>query len=151
MSQIKALPSDGVPIGELARRTGVHIETIRYYEKIGILPAPPRTERGRRVYGPSQTRTLAFIRRARELGFAVDDIRALLALAEPEHISCAQVREIAAAHLGGVRAKLADLKRLEKILSQTIAHCSEEPTPACPILDMLGTAGRASLSQRGAV
>lgn len=143
MRPIKALPTDGIPIGELSRRTGVHIETIRYYEKIGILPAPPRSESGRRVYGPSQGRILAFIRRARELGLGIDDIRALLALAEPGHISCAQVREIAAAHLAGVRAKLADLKRLEKILSQTIARCSEEPTPVCPVLDMLETAGRA--------
>jgi MerR family transcriptional regulator, mercuric resistance operon regulatory protein len=119
-----------MPIG--SRRTGVHIETIRYYEKIGMLPSPPRSQSGRRLYGPSQTRTLAFIRRARELGFAIDDIRALLALAEPGHISCAQVREIAAAHVGGVRAKLADLKRLEKILSQTIARCSEGTTPTCP-------------------
>jgi MerR family transcriptional regulator, mercuric resistance operon regulatory protein len=141
--QIKALPADGMPIGELSRLTCVNIETIRYYEKIGMLPAPPRTESGRRVYGPCQTRTLAFIRGARELGFGIDDIRALLALAEPEHISCAQVREIAAAHLGGVRAKLADLKRLEKILSQTIARCTERTTPACPILDMLDIAVRA--------
>lgn len=129
--------AENFSIGELSRRTGVHIETIRYYEKIGMLPAPPRTESGRRVYGPSQARTLAFIGRARELGFGINDIRALLALAEPRHVSCAQVREIAAAHLGGIRAKLADLKRLEKILSQTIARCTEGPTPACPILDML--------------
>ena len=142
MRTIKALPADGLPIGELSRRTGVHIETIRYYEKIGMLPAPPRTASGRRVYGPSQTRTLAFIRRARDLGFGIDDIRALLALAEPGQVSCAQVREIAAAHLGGVRAKLADLKRLEKILAQTIALCSEGTIPACPILDMLETTGR---------
>jgi MerR family mercuric resistance operon transcriptional regulator len=83
-----------------------------------------------------------FFRRARELGFGIVDFRALLALAEPEHISCAQVREIAAAHLGGVRVKLADLKRLEKILSQTIARCTERTTPACPILDMLDIAVR---------
>jgi MerR family transcriptional regulator, mercuric resistance operon regulatory protein len=143
VSQTKALPVDGLPIGGLSRRTGVHIETIRYYEKIGMLAAPPRTQNGRRAYGPRQTRTLAFIRRARELGFGIDDIRALLALAEPEHVSCAQVREIAVAHLGGVRAKIADLKRLAKILSQTIARCSEGATPACPILDMLDIAGRA--------
>jgi MerR family transcriptional regulator, mercuric resistance operon regulatory protein len=80
---IKALPVDGMPIGELSRLCGVHIETIRYYEKIGMLPAPPRSESGRRIYGPGQMRTLVFLRRARELGFGIDDIRALLALAEP--------------------------------------------------------------------
>lgn len=145
MSPAKAMPAleDGMPIGELSRLTGVHVETIRYYEKIKMLPAPPRSKSGRRVYGPSQTRILTFIRRARELGFGIGAIRALLALAEPEHISCAQVREIAAAHLEGVRAKIADLKRLEKILSQTIARCSAGPAPACPVLDMLNVGDRA--------
>jgi MerR family transcriptional regulator, mercuric resistance operon regulatory protein len=137
---IKPLPAGRMPIGPLSRLTGVHIETIRYYEKIGMLPAPPRTESGRRVYGPTQMRKLAFIRRARQLGFGIGDIRALLVLAQPEHISCAQIREIAAAHLAGVRTKLADLKRLEKVLSQTIARCSAELTPACPILEMLNIA-----------
>jgi DNA-binding transcriptional MerR regulator len=78
--QIKALPADRMPIGELSRLCGVHIETIRYYEKIGMLPAPPRTESGRRVYGPKETRILVFIRRGRELGFTLDQIRACLIL-----------------------------------------------------------------------
>ncbi len=69
-----------LPIGELSRRSGVNIETIRYYERINVLPAPPRTANGRRVYGPAETRTLAFIRRSRELGFTLDEIRTLLAL-----------------------------------------------------------------------
>ena len=72
---------DGIPIGELSRLTGVNIETIRYYEKIKMLRAPPRTEGGRRVYGPAETRLLAFIRRGRELGVGLEDIRTLLALA----------------------------------------------------------------------
>ena len=73
----RADKSDGIPIGELSRLTGVNIETIRYYEKIKMLRPPPRTESGRRVYGPDETRALAFIRRGRELGFGLDDIRAL--------------------------------------------------------------------------
>ncbi len=97
MPNITNARAGSLSIGEVSRRTGVHIETIRYYEKVKMLPPPPRTEGKRRVYGPSQTRTLAFIRRARELGFGIDDIRALLALAEPQHVSCAQVREIAVA------------------------------------------------------
>jgi DNA-binding transcriptional MerR regulator len=72
--------SEALPIGELSRRTGVHIETIRYYERIKMLPAPPRTASGRRVYGLTETQTLAFIRRSRELGFTLDEIRTLLAL-----------------------------------------------------------------------
>src|SRR4029077_1622825 len=92
--QIKALPADRMQIGELSRLCGVHIETIRYYEKIGILPAPPRTESGRRVYGPKETRRRAFIRRGRELGFTPDQIRALLTLGGPGQASYAEVREI---------------------------------------------------------
>src|SRR2546423_1095354 len=80
-----------MPIGELSRLCGVHIETIRYYEKIGMLPAPPRTESGRRVYGPKETRILVFIRRGRELGFTLDQIRALLNLGGPGKASCAEV------------------------------------------------------------
>jgi MerR family mercuric resistance operon transcriptional regulator len=76
MRPITDARAEGLMIGELSRQTGVHIETIRYYEKINMLPAPPRTAGGRRVYGPVETRTLAFIRRARELGFTLDEILA---------------------------------------------------------------------------
>src|SRR5262245_48749462 len=98
MRPITALRADGVPIGELSRRTGVNIETIRYYEKIKMLPAPGRTAGGHRVYGPQQARILAFIRRGRELGFTLDEIRALLDLAGPGRASCAEVRVIAKRH-----------------------------------------------------
>lgn len=137
--------AESVAIGELSRLTGVHVETIRYYEKIYMLPAPPRTRGGRRVYGSSHMRMLAFIRRARELGFTLDEVRALLSLAGPDRNSCAEVREIAAAHLDGVRAKLANLMRLETILAQTIARCAQGSPPTCPVLDMLETTSRASL------
>jgi MerR family mercuric resistance operon transcriptional regulator len=83
-------------------------------------------------------RILSFIRRARELGFSIEDIRALLALAEPGRGSCSQVRKIANAHLLDVRRKLADLARLETILSDASARCSDGPAPTCPVLDMLG-------------
>jgi MerR family mercuric resistance operon transcriptional regulator len=128
---------EALSIGELSRRTGVHIETIRYYEKIEMLPAPPRTEGGRRVYGQSHVRTLAFIRRARELGFTPDEIRALLGLGGPERASCAEVRDIASAHLASVRAKLADLAKLETILAGAVARCGGGDAPACPVLDIL--------------
>jgi DNA-binding transcriptional MerR regulator len=91
---INALPADRMPIGELSRLCGVHIETIRYYEKIGMLPAPPRTESARRVYGPKETRILVFIRRGRELGFTLDQIRALLTLGGPAKASCAESRAV---------------------------------------------------------
>jgi MerR family mercuric resistance operon transcriptional regulator len=83
-------------IGELSRRTGVNIETIRYYERIKMLPAPPRTASGRRLYGQAETRSLFFIRRSRELGFTLNEIRVLLALsAESRQGTCAEVRELA--------------------------------------------------------
>ena len=126
-----------IPIGELSRLTGVNIETIRYYEKIKMLRTPPRTEGGRRVYGPTETRVLAFIRRARELGFRLDDIRALLALGAPATASCADVREIAAHHLDDIRSKIADLRKLERLLAKTIAQCSDNRVPHCPVVDIL--------------
>ena len=139
MAVITNARAEGLSIGELSRRTGVHIETIRYYERIMMLPAPPRTGGGRRVYGAEQLRTLAFIRRARELGFTLDEIRALIELNTSEGATCAEVREIAINHLESVRAKLADLARLETILAETIARCAGNLSPACPVLDMLAT------------
>jgi MerR family mercuric resistance operon transcriptional regulator len=129
--------SDGIPIGELSRLTGVNIETVRYYEKIKMLRPPPRTEGGRRRYGPTEIRVLAFIRRGRELGFGLEDIRALLALGAPGKASCANVREIAAHHLGDIRSKIADLRKLESLLAKTIAQCSGRRAPDCPVVDIL--------------
>jgi MerR family transcriptional regulator, mercuric resistance operon regulatory protein len=125
-------------IGALSRLTGVHIETIRYYERINILPAPPRTAGRRRAYGRSHQRTLEFVRRARELGFRLDEIRVLLKLDGSGRASCEEARGIASHHLAGVRAKLADLARLEAVLSETVAKCAANATPQCPVLDILG-------------
>jgi MerR family transcriptional regulator, mercuric resistance operon regulatory protein len=124
-------------IGELSRRTGVNAETIRYYEKVKMLPVPRRTAGGRRLYGPVETRILAFIRRARELGFTPDEVRTLLDLGGPEKASCSEVRVIAARHLEGVRAKIADLEKLERLLAKTIAKCSGRKVPECPVIDIL--------------
>jgi MerR family transcriptional regulator, mercuric resistance operon regulatory protein len=129
--------SDGIPIGELSQLTGVNIETIRYYEKIRMVRPPPRTEGGRRVYGPTEIRVLAFIRRGRELGFGLEDIRALLALGAPGNASCGDVREIASHHLDDIRSKITDLRKLERLLSKTIAQCSGSKAPDCPLVDVL--------------
>jgi MerR family transcriptional regulator, mercuric resistance operon regulatory protein len=138
---ITASPTPELAIGELSRRTGVHVETIRYYERIGMLPAPPRTPAGRRIYDADHRRQLGFIRRSRELGFTLDEIRALLELGGSARAPCAEVREIAGRHLVGVRAKLADLARLEAILSDTVALCVRNDGPACPVLDFLEAEG----------
>jgi MerR family transcriptional regulator, mercuric resistance operon regulatory protein len=127
----------GLTIGKLADAAGVHLETIRYYERIGVMPKPARTTSGYRSYGVEHARRLSFIRRARELGFAIEEIKTLLALAEPGHRSCADVRLLAVARLSDVRAKISDLRRLERILARTVAQCSGDATPACPVLDML--------------
>ena len=126
-----------IAIGQLSRRTGVNIETIRYYEKIKMLPKPPRTEGGHRVYGPTEERILAFIRRGRELGFTLDEIRALLDLGGPVQAPCADVRDIAAKHLADIRAKIADLRKLEKLLAVTIDRCEGGTAPECPILEIM--------------
>ena len=137
MRAITASRAENMAIGELSRLTGVNIETTRYYERIKMLPAPPRTASGRRVYGATDLRILAFIRRARELGFSPDEIRALLRLGGPEKASCREVREIAAHHLEGIRAKLGDLRKLERLQAKTVARCSGKTAPDCPVLDIL--------------
>src|SRR5215831_15832077 len=124
-------------IGRVSALTGVNIETIRYYERTGVLPAPPRTASGRRTYGSGEVRLLAFLRRARELGFSLDDIRALLQLGGPESAACRDVRRIAAHHLDDIRAKIGDLRKLERLLAKTVAQCTGTTAPDCPVLDIL--------------
>lgn len=127
----------GLTIGRLADAAGVNLETVRYYERIGLMPAPGRTPGGHRSYGREHARRLAFIRRARELGFGTGEIRTLLGLAEPGQSSCAEVKTIAIRHLARVHAKITDLTKLERVLTVTIECCSGGLTPSCPVLDML--------------
>jgi MerR family transcriptional regulator, mercuric resistance operon regulatory protein len=137
MRAITSLRTQNLSIGELSKHSGVNIETIRYYERVEMLVPPPRTASGRRVYGATDLRILVFIRRSRELGFSLDEIRALLRLGGPGQASCREVREIAASHLEDIRLKLSDLRKLERLLSKTVARCSGEMAPDCPILDIL--------------
>jgi MerR family transcriptional regulator, mercuric resistance operon regulatory protein len=137
MRTITASRAEILPIGQLSRMSGVNVETIRYYERIGILPAPPRTASGRRVYDSTHLRVLAFIRRSRELGFSLDEIRELIQLGGPAKGSCHEVREIATHHLEHIRAKLSDLKKLERLLAITVAKCHGRTAPDCPVLDIL--------------
>ena len=143
MRSMTSSRAETLSIGELSKNTGVNIETIRYYERIKMLPAPPRAANGRRLYGPAETRTLAFIRRSRDLGFTLEEVRALLALGGPDRAPCAEVHKIASAHLASVRNKLSDLVKLESILAETVARCSDGATPDCPVLNILD-AGRQS-------
>ena len=125
-------------IGRLAKASGVHLETIRYYERIGLLQAPPRTAGGHRLYEDGDRRRLSFIRRARELGFPLEEVRELLKLSEKSDQPCGPVAKLAGAHLEGVREKIADLTRLEAILAKAVAQCETVPTlENCPVLEML--------------
>ena len=127
----------GLTRGDLARTTGCNIETIRYYEKTGLLPDPPRTDAGYRIYSAAHATRLRFILRARELGFSMEDIRGLLGLGDGTAPTCAEVKERTERHLADVRAKIADLRRIEKVLSVTAARCSGEDVPDCPVLETL--------------
>ena len=127
----------GFTRGDLARATGCNIETIRYYEKTGLLPDPPRTAVGYRIYSAAHATRLRFILRARELGFSMEDIRGLLGLGDGTAPTCAEVKERTERHLADVRAKIADLRRIEKVLSVTAARCSGEDVPDCPVLETL--------------
>lgn len=123
-------------IGPLSQRTGVNIETIRYYEKIGLLPSPPRTDGGHRVYPENHATRLMFIRRSRELGFSLDEIRNLLGLVDGGY-TCGEVKEVALAHVQEIRRKISDLRRMERRLTETAARCKGGDTPDCPIIETL--------------
>ncbi|MFC7738077.1 helix-turn-helix domain-containing protein [Roseomonas sp. GCM10028921] len=124
-------------IGELARATGTKVETIRYYERIGILPAPPRTAGGYRSYGPGQLARLSFIRRARDLGFSLEQVRTLLGLADQRERSCEAVDAVAREHMAEVDRKLADLGALRRELASLIGQCSHGTVAECRILEAL--------------
>ena len=136
-------------IGALAERAGVHIETIRYYERIGVLPAPHRTEGGHRLYGREHLERLTFIRRGRELGFSLGEMRTLLGLMDGGH-TCGEVRAVVLDHLGRIRAKIADLRRMERTLAGTAARCDGGNTPECPIVDVLSGGGGGEAANPGA-
>jgi len=127
----------GRGIGELSRRTGVKIETIRYYERIGLLPEPGRTVGGNRQYDREHVKRLGFVRRCRDLGFSIEEIRNLLQMVDREDFTCAEVHDITVDHLATVRQKIADLKRLEEALAGMVAECSRGDIPDCPIVDAL--------------
>jgi MerR family mercuric resistance operon transcriptional regulator len=124
-------------IGALSKRTGCNVETIRFYERIGLMPPPSRSEGGHRLYVEAQARRLGFIRRTRQLGFTLDEVRTLLRLVDGGRYSCAQVKRITVHHLQGVRAKVADLRKIERVLRQMAAQCDGGRVPKCAVIDAL--------------
>src|SRR5437879_10053528 len=113
--------SSRIAIGGLARHTGTNVETIRYYERLGLWAAPARSAGGYRLYGTEHLKRLNFIRRARLLGFSIGEVRTLLRLADERRRPCAEARVVAEAHLADVREKIADLKTMERVLKETEA------------------------------
>ena len=124
-------------IGEISRRTGVKVPTIRYYEEIGLLPAPPRSDGNRRLYGADDLHRLAFIRHARELGFDVEAIRTLLALQDDPNQSCAAANAIAKARLAEVDRRIVGLKALRTELRRMIAECACGRIADCRVIETL--------------
>jgi len=122
---------------DLARATGCNIETIRYYESVGVMPEPPRSANGYRCYDARHVARLSFVMRARELGFALEEVRSLLSLVDGGMQTCAEVQRLAQAHLATVRGKIADLQRIEQSLAQTLAQCSGKDVPDCAVIDAL--------------
>ena len=133
-------------IGALARQSGTNPPTIRYYEEIGLIRRAERREGGHRTYGAADLKRLTFIRRCREFGFPIDQVRSLVGVVEDGTRSCAEVRDLTRDHLDTVRAKLAELRALEDSLAQLVEDCDRAcaggPGPDCVILEDLPTTPR---------
>ena len=134
--------SEALTIGALARQAGCSVPTVRYYEEVGLLPPAARTESNQRHYGPAAVRRLAFIRRCREFGFSLEQVRALVGLVDQPGRDCTEVRDIAQAQLAQVRGRLLELQALEASLSGFVrgcdAACAGGPAMDCTILEDLG-------------
>ena len=126
-----------IQIGALSKQTGVHIETIRYYERVKLMPEPLRTEGGHRIYDQPHVKRLSFIARSRKLGFSLGEIRGLLNLVDEHDFNCAEVRSLTLDHAAEVRRKITDLKKIERVLRDMAAKCSDEKIPDCPIVEEL--------------
>jgi MerR family transcriptional regulator, mercuric resistance operon regulatory protein len=137
MPDITVPRGPALTIGALSKRTGVNIETIRFYERVGILPKPPRSTGGHRIYGRDLLMRLGFVRRSRELGFSLDEVRGLLRLVDGGHYTCEEVRAITLDHLADVRRKMADLRRLERTLATVAGKCRGGKVPDCPVIEAL--------------
>jgi DNA-binding transcriptional MerR regulator len=128
----------GISIGELSRRTGVKVPTIRYYESVALMPAPPRSEGKQRRYGKPEISRLTFIRHARELGFEIDTIRELLAMSAQPHQSCAEVDQIARRHIDEVDRRIGQLVALRAELQRMVEACGHGRIGECRVIETLG-------------
>jgi Cu(I)-responsive transcriptional regulator len=128
---------DRLTIGDLAKATATKVETVRYYERIGLLPAPARTSGNYRAYGPDHLGRLSFVRRARDLGFSIGQVRELLGLADDLERPCEAVDAIAREHLKEVERKIADLTALRRELDGLVGRCRRGTVAECRIIEAL--------------
>ena len=134
----------GLNIGALAKQTDTKVETIRYYERIGLLPQPARTSGNYRTYGEAELNRLSFIRRARNLGFSIEQVHDLLNLSDRRDQSCAEVDALTRSHLAEVERKIADLQALQRELSSMLGQCSQGTISQCLIIEALAPASPAA-------
>ena len=128
---------DRLTIGKVSEITLCKIETIRYYEKEKLLPAPSRSAGGHRIYSTQSVDRIVFIRRCRELGFSMLEVRELLSLVDQDHFSCEKVQVLTERHLSDIHAKIKDLRRMQRTLKELSEQCSGLDVPECPIIDAL--------------
>lgn len=133
------MPADTLTIGQISRAAGVHVETIRYYQGLGLVRAPQRPAQGFRRYGQADVARLRFIKRAQQLGFTLDEVKALLQLEDGQ--SCRETRLLAENKLALIEQRLSDLTRIRRLLKQLIGECESGKRPrACPIIATLAAA-----------
>jgi MerR family mercuric resistance operon transcriptional regulator len=123
--------------GTLSKKAGVNSETIRYYEKIKLMPEPARSSSGYRLYDESHWKRLSFIKRCRELGFTLREIEVLLKLVDGGDYSCVNIRDHTIAHLKDVEEKIRDLRKMQRTLKNMVSECESGTVPGCPIVDAL--------------
>lgn len=128
-------------IGSLAKRADCRVETIRFYERAGLMPAPPRSPGGHRLYGRQHMKRMTFIRRARKLGFTLNEVRRLLGLADSGDFTCTEVKAETLRHRADVRRKIAELKRLDAALDAIAIRCDGGTGKDCAIFDALFETG----------
>ena len=140
LEHAEAIERGLMDIGRASKESGVSVKMIRHYEAIGLLPKVARTFANYRVYGPNDVHVLRFVRRARDLGFSMDDIKELLSLWQNRSRSSASVKKIAGKHINELKAKIEELKSMVDTLEHLAKHCHGDHRPECPILDDLSKA-----------
>ena len=148
LEHAEAIERGLMDIGRASKDSGVSVKMIRHYESIGLLPKVARTFANYRVYGPNDVHVLRFIRRARDLGFSIDDIKELLSLWQNRSRSSASVKKIAGKHIDELKAKIEELKSMVDTLEHLAKHCHGDHRPDCPILDDLSSVSGSAKTEK---